>query len=332
MEKLIEKADAIDESLYTTESVKIFKGAIERSKEVLINTKATYSEIGLAIIELKEAMDNLVPKDDTQVEADKTVLEMVIDYAEDVKSKGALKDVDPAVGKEFEEALENAKAVLADKSATEVQVDEASKRLVSVINMLEFKKGDKEQLEKLVTIIKALNESRYIPSTWSKLQVELEKANKVILDENAMEAEVKDAYNKLIKAYLDLRILPDKSKLEELINKAELIDTSKYTKESVDELNKKIKEAIKVLDNKEATQQEVDEALKGLELALGSLELAQGNNNNNSGNTDNDNTNNDSSDNNVNDNLPATGDSSTFALVVSAALLLGSGFVLKKRK
>lgn len=332
LEKLIEKADAIDESLYTTESVKIFKGAIERSKEVLINTKATYSEIGLAIIELKEAMDNLVPKDDTQVEADKTVLEMVIDYAEDVKSKGALKDVDPAVGKEFEEALENAKAVLADKSATEVQVDEASKRLVSVINMLEFKKGDKEQLEKLVTIIKALNESRYIPSTWSKLQVELEKANKVILDENAMEAEVKDAYNKLIKAYLDLRILPDKSKLEELINKAELIDTSKYTKESVDELNKKIKEAIKVLDNKEATQQEVDEALKGLELALGSLELAQGNNNNNSGNTDNDNTNNDSSDNNVNDNLPATGDSSTFALVVSAALLLGSGFVLKKRK
>ncbi|WP_363290389.1 LPXTG cell wall anchor domain-containing protein [Clostridium sp.] len=93
-----------------------------------------------------------------------------------------------------------------------------------------------------------------------------------------------------------------------------------------------MKEAIKVLDNKEATQQEVDEALKGLELALGSLELAQGNNNNNSGNTDNDNTNNDSSDNNVNDNLPATGDSSTFALVVSAALLLGSGFVLKKRK
>ncbi|MBS5986401.1 MAG: LPXTG cell wall anchor domain-containing protein [Clostridium sp.] len=30
--------------------------------------------------------------------------------------------------------------------------------------------------------------------------------------------------------------------------------------------------------------------------------------------------------------MPATGDSSTFALVVSAALLLGSGFVLKKRK
>ena len=50
--------------------------------------------------------------------------------------------------------------------------------------MLEFKEGDKAELKKLVKIINALNENKYTPSTWAKLKVELEKANKVIADEN----------------------------------------------------------------------------------------------------------------------------------------------------
>ena len=140
--------------------------------------------------------------------------------------------------------------------------------------------------------------------------------------------------------------------LEELINKAEAIDTSKYTKKSVNALNKQLKKAKKALDNKEATQVEVDEASKGLELALGGLELAEGNNNNNNGNNGNNNGNNgnnnsgnNNSSNNGNGttnngnsgtsgkgNLPATGGTSRFALVGIATLLLGAGSVLRRRK
>ena len=279
-------------------------------------------------------------------EVDKTELGKVIEYAEEVKAEGALEDVAPAVVKEFEEALENAKAVLADENATADEVKAASDRLINVIHMLEFKIGDKEQLEKLVKTINVLDESKYIPSTWSKLQAELEKANKVLADENAMEAEVKDAYNKLIKAYLDLRLIPDKSMLEELINKAEAIDTSKYTEKSVNALNKQLKEAKKALENKEATQEEVDEASKGLELALGGLELVQGNNNNNGNNgnnenNDNSNGNNNSgnnnSSNNENDttnNLPATGAtvSSTQIIILAVVLIAGGLIILSQRK
>ena len=46
----------------------------------------------------------------------------------------------------------------------------------------------------------------------------------------------------------------DKSKLEEVINKAEAIDISKYTQESVDVLNEKLKEAKDVLNNKKASK------------------------------------------------------------------------------
>ena len=360
---IIEEANKIDLSKYTPKSIEKFNEALTIAQNIAAKQDSTQEEVNEAVNTLKNAIDNLIIKDDNIKEVDKIFLGMVIEYSEEVKANGALEDVVPAVVKEFEDALENAKNILADKTATKAEVDEASKRLVNVIHMLEFKKGDKEQLAKLVTIINALDESKYMPSTWSKLQAELEESNKVIADENAMEAEVKDAYNKLIKAYLDLRLVPDKYILKDLINKAESIDVSKYTKESVNELNKKLKEANKVLDNKEATQQEVDEVSKGLELALGNLELAQGNNNNNgndnnnNGNDNNNNGNNnngstgsgttDNNDNSGTDNnigtdnnsdkdgkgnLPATGGTSTFALVGIAALLLGAGSVLRRRK
>ena len=339
-----ENKDRLEEK-YTPESWVNFKSALDNAKSVLDSEDATQEQVNESISKLNDAISKLVDKTETP-EVNKTELVKVIEYAEEVKAEGALEDIAPAVVKEFEEALENAKAVLADENATADEVKAASDRLINVIHMLEFKIGDKEQLEKLVKTINVLDESKYIPSTWSKLQAELEKANKIIADENAMEAEVKDAYNKLIKAYLDLRLAPDKSKLEELINKAGAIDTSKYTKKSVNALNKQLKEAKKVLDNKEVTQEEVDEVSEGLELALGNLELAQGNNDN--GNNNNNNNNNGSSGNGTDDNgdagsnstgkgndssnLPSTGGTSSMAVGVIALLITGAGVVLRRKK
>ncbi|MBS5939619.1 endo-alpha-N-acetylgalactosaminidase family protein [Clostridium sp.] len=339
--------------------------------------------------------------EETPEEVDKTVLGMVIDYAEEVKANGALEDVVPAVIKEFEEALEEAKAIFLDRNASESQVDIATNRLINIIHMLDFKQGDKTELIKLVEIITALDENKYTTSSWEALQVELEKANKVIADENAMEEEVaktyeslnkaftelelaadkskleklvseleakdlskyttgsvnnfkieldnakavlnnkdatqeeiNEAYNKLIKAYLNLRLIPDKSKLEDLINKAESIDESKYTKESVNKLSAKIKEVKSVLNNEEATQKEVDEATKGLELAFAGLELAQGNNsenNQNGSNNDNDGIKEPGKGNNSND-LPNTGGTSPVAVGLFGTILSLLGAFMAKRK
>lgn len=260
-------------------------------------------------------------------EVDKTLLGLVINYAEEVKANGALENIVPAVVSEFEAALENAKVILANQNSTEVQMDEASKRLISVIHMLDFKKGYKVQLKKLVGMINASEESKYTTSTWSVLESELEKANKVVADENAMEVEVKEAYNKLIEAFLDLRLIPNKSMLEELLNKAEDIDTSKYTRASVNRFNENLDNAKAVLSNEDATEEDVKEAAQGLELALASLELAQAgteNNdvsdskdNNNKGNTNS--TNNNSEKGNSNSKLPSTG-----SPVAPFVIMLGS--------
>lgn len=342
------------------------------------------------------------------VEVDKTLLGIVIDYAQDKKSEGALEGLIPVVVKEFEEALKEAQEVFDNKNATEVQVELASKRLIDAIHMLEFKKGDKTELKKLVEIVNALEEDKYTALTWAKLQAELIEANKVIEDENAMEeevakayenlsnafsslelsadksklqklvdelenkdlseyiqetvskfnaelanaksilsnkdstqAEIDEAYNKLIKAYLDLRLIPDKSKLEELINKAEAIDTSKYTKKSIEKLNVELAKARAIFNNDEATEKQVDEVEKSLELALVNLELAQGDNGNN-GNTDKEINEENSSNNSTNTSnsgngshnskLPKTGGVSSVAVGVIALLITGAGAVLTRKK
>jgi LPXTG-motif cell wall-anchored protein len=336
------------------------------------------------------------------VEADKTLLELVIGYAEDVKAEGALENVVPAVVQEFEAALQEAKAILADKNATEVAVDLSTNRLVNVIHMLDFKKADKAELIKLVEIINALDESKYTSSTWEELQVELLKANEVIANENAMEEEVAKAYedlnkafsnlelevsadksklqqlvseiklkvvdmskftpgtsakfnlvlknamavlnnqeatqeeinevyNSLMRAYLDLRLIPDKSKLEELVNKAKAVDISKFTVESANVLVARLSNARTVLNNEETTQKEVDEAVKELELALNSLEVKPNNNDNGSG--DRDKTEEESKNGTIsNSDLPNTGGSSPIATGLLATLISIAGVVILKRK
>ncbi|WP_322390185.1 hypothetical protein, partial [Clostridium perfringens] len=96
-------------------------------------------------------------------------------------------------------------------------------------------------------------------------------------------------YNKLIKAYLDLRLIRDKSLLEDLIRKAEAIDLSKYTKESANKVSLELANVRSVFNNEEASQSEVDEAANGLKLALEGLIASNGNggNTNNEGNGNN---------------------------------------------
>ncbi|GAA0086736.1 hypothetical protein UT300007_31770 [Clostridium sp. CTA-7] len=339
LNNLLIKVEDLNKEYYTEESWILLEAELNKARSVVNNENATEADVNEAMDTLKNAIDSLIIKDENTEEVDKAVLETVIEYAEDVKANGALANVVPVVVKEFEEALEEAKVIFVDENATEVQVELAIKKLVKAIHMLEFKKGDKAELEKLIQIINALDGSKYKEATWSALQVEVEKANKVIADENAMEAEVKDAYNKLVKAYLDLRLIPDKSKLEALINKAEAIDTSKYTKETVNALNAKLKEVKAVLANEEATQKEVDEAENGLELALANLEIAQGNSENTgnngadngaSGNNGNNNT---GKGNNAN-NLPSTGGTpaSLMTLLGTLTTALGISIMRKRNK
>jgi LPXTG-motif cell wall-anchored protein len=71
---------------------------------------------------------------------------------------------------------------------------------------------------------------------------------------------------------LNLRLIPDKSLLEDLINQAEGLNSANYTKASFDGLTKALNEAKAVYENPNATQEEVDNAKATLEKAIAGLQ------------------------------------------------------------
>ncbi|MEG1002767.1 MAG: Ig-like domain-containing protein [Clostridium sp.] len=284
---------------------------------------------------------------------DKTALKMAIDYAKDAEANGALEGVVPKVVKAFKDALKASEGVYSNENATLEEVDTAFKNLMNAIHMLEFKQGDKKELQRLVNIIKELNKEEFINSTWKSLESALNDGIKVLNDENAMQDEVNKSFDKLMKAYLDLRLKPNKSKLEALINEVKNMDLSKYTEKSVKKLKNELDNATKVLNNEEATEKDVDNAINKLRASLDSLEEKNkgdedsgsdnngndngGNNNNgnNSGesNSGNDNNSNVNGDKGNSSNIPATGGeySSLWLMIGSLIAAVGVVIIMKKR-
>src|SRR5699024_9778031 len=204
-------------------------------------------------------------------EVDKTALKIAVDLANAVTDKD-LEKVIPVVANEFKAARDEANAVYNNASATQDEVNAAFDRLASAMHMLDFVKGDKTALKAFIDDVTGLDSSKYSTDTWTAFETELNEANVVYNDENAMQEEVNNAYKELVTAFLNLRLLPDKSLLEDLINQAEGLNGANYTKASFDGLTKALNEAKAVYENPNATQEQVNNAKDLLEKAIAGLQ------------------------------------------------------------
>ena len=137
-------------------------------------------------------------------------------------------------------------------------------RLASAMQKLEFFKGNKTALKAFIDDVTGLDLTKYTETTWAQFNDALVVANGVYEDVNAMQPEVNEAYTNLVTAFLNLRLVPDKSLLEDLINQANGLNVANYTKA--------LDEAKVVYENPNATQEEVASAKATLEKAIDSLE------------------------------------------------------------
>ena len=190
--------------------------------------------------------------------------------------KADLENVVPAVVTEFNEAFTNAKEVYAKTNATQSEVDSAFARLAKAMQMLEFFKGDKTALQKQVDQINSLDESKYIESSWHAMLPALDKANDVLADVNAMQDEVDEVYSELVKAFLNLRLKPNKDLLSSLISQANGLSEANYTAASWKVMNDTLNEAKAVFNDPEASQAEVDNAKDVLTKAIVGLVAVSG--------------------------------------------------------
>ncbi|MBS7549640.1 FIVAR domain-containing protein, partial [Dietzia sp. Marseille-Q0999] len=161
---------------------------------------------------------------------------------------------------EFKDALAQAQIVLANPDAIQEEVDTAFNRLANAMWKLEFYKGNKVQLQAFVEQVTGLNEDDYSEKTWLVFEEALNNANVVLANENAMQEEVNNAYKELVTAFLNLRLIPDKSLLEDLINQAEGFTAVNYTKASFAGLTPAFHAATAVSEHPNATHDAVANA------------------------------------------------------------------------
>lgn len=133
LEKAILEAQGLDKSLYTEESVAALEEALADAQAVLENFAASQSEVDAAEEALRSAMDALELKQSNPgSEVDTTELEKAIAKAEGLNRKNYTQKSYSAM----EKALKAAKNVLADKDATQKEVDDAAKALKDAIAAL----------------------------------------------------------------------------------------------------------------------------------------------------------------------------------------------------
>ena len=204
-------------------------------------------------------------------ETDKVALRIALDLANAITDED-LKDVILVIADEFKAARDEANAVYNNTSATQEEVNNAFDRLASAMQKLEFYVGDKTALKAFIDKVSGLDSTKYTEATWTQFNDALIVANAVYADENAMQEEVDATYQELVTVFLNLRLIPDKSLLEDLINKAEGLNLASYSKATVQVVNDALTNAKNVLANENASQKEVDNAKATLEKAIAGLQ------------------------------------------------------------
>ena len=289
---------------YTPASWQVFNDAMQQARAILDNPNAIQKEVDQALTTLITAVEGLTKK------ANKFELKIALDLANAITDED-LENVVPVVVNEFKQARDKANEVYNNATASQDNVDAAFDRLASVMQKLEFFKGDKTALKAFIDKVSDLEAAKYTEATWTPFNDALKVATSVYEDENAMQEEVNNAYNELVTAFLKLRIIPDKSLLEDLINKANGLNSANYTKATFDGLTKALNEAKVVFDNPNATQVEVDNAKDVLTKAIANLQTV------NNGDTT---------------VSVKTGDESLVGMFAGITLLSVAGYALLRRK
>ena len=265
---------------------------------------------------IKDVQENIVVEaifEKNSIETNKTALSIAIEMAKSVTQE-QLDKVVPAVANEFKAALENAETIYAKDNASQKEVDNAFDRLAKVMQMLEFYKGDKAVLQKMMDQIAGLTASDYTETTWNALQAVLPKVDEVLANVNAMQGEVDQVYSELVKAFINLRLKPNKDLLQDLINKANGINRASYTASSLELVDAELEKAIIILNDPEATKEQVEKALANLTKAIEGLETK-------SGSTV------DKTTSSVKSGAAKTGDDTIFVIFVSLLMITGIGLI-----
>lgn len=275
---------ALEEALKKTENITplgVSADALEAWKQAITDGSAlldkawsapeevTQEELDTAAKAILDAWKNVSEK---QEAANKLLLSMAVAQAELLESEGALEGVNELVVQAFHERLANAKEVLADKSATQAEVNAAWSALAEVIQMLDFR-SDKSELADLLQQARSMDISHCSAENQALMAEAIAYGQQVLDDPKALnEQSIAEAVNKLKAAIEACKEVLDTSLLALLIENTESVDLSQYLESGQAEFAAALEQAKAVLAAPES-QEQIVEATTTLHQAWMNLRL-----------------------------------------------------------
>lgn len=325
---------AIEASAVLESGETILLGSYDTQKEVYEFEFKTDKKVREIIITPKETK-GLAPGTETGTEENRMLsireieffgrrVETVIDTSElealVIKAKKIDKELyTPKSVEVLEAAIQNAESILNKRSISQESVNAAIKQLNDAITNL-VERADFEELNALLDSMKVLKEKDYTEETWNNLVEAINHAEKVTKNLNATQTEVDEEVQVLTAVFDELVeiINPgkvvNKNKLLSLIKNAEKLNKADYTETSWSAFEKALNEAKLVLENENATQEEVNTVLGNLAASQNQLEKVS----DQGGTTD--------------PTLPGTGISSMPMFIAVGMSLLGAFILLLNKK
>ena len=294
LEGAINDAKALIKTDYTAESYSKLAEALKEAEGVFADKDATQEQVNAQVEKIKAAVEGL--------EVDSAELAKAIEEAK------ALTKIDYTAASyaELTEVLAKAEEVLKNKKAAKSEVDAQTAAVKAAVAGLEVNKAE---LAQSIEEAKALSEDKYTADSYAEVVKALAEAEKVMKNDNATRAEAvaaAQALDKAISALVEKSEEPeavDRTELEKAVNDAGAVDGTKYTAESYAAFTSALNHAKEVLKDEQASQSEIDSALKALEQAKAALAENSGNNGGNGDDTDDNNNNGgNDTDNGSNDN------------------------------
>ena len=266
---------------YTEDSWKTLEEAITVAQAVLNKPEATQEEVNDALKALTDAKENLKTKEPSVEKPGKAELEETVNDANAfVKGLENSEMYTEESLNALKEAIAMAEEVLASETATQDEINAAMRRVKEAKENLAQKKPAvaTEALENAIANARELanDTATYTEESRTALNAAVDAAQKVLEDANATQETVDkqtEAVEAAIKALVKIKVPAETDKLKEAVKEAEELvkDTEKYSEESLKALRDAIALAQGVLEDTNATQAQVDEALKAVNDAKNGL-------------------------------------------------------------
>ena len=249
--------ESLNKDEYTSESYGVLESAIQAAKLVDAKEDASREEIDKALADLIAAFGGL------EYGVQKQHLEVAVEAAQEILDAAA--DYDEESLAELKAVIEDAKAILADKNATQDQVNGAAGDVIDAIAKV-INDADLTSLQSLLEAVESLDADKYTSESYQVLADAIAAAKEVLAEQDREDGALAAAYTRLAEAVRGLEMKGNKAALSAVIEKANEIlqDASSYVESSISGLSEALSEAQAVYDDDDATAQEVNEATTAL--------------------------------------------------------------------